>query len=447
MAFKSVDDRQIIQRAALSSSIGSAVNTTLDSLFSQIDSVMVNLNGTQTLTNKTLAFLKTNTITDSSTTGSSVTIPSGDIADGTVRLTNNSLVSISGITAGSSAQYITLINQTGNSINLLNDDSGATSANRIFTGTGGTLAMPNNASFTLVYDTTSTHWMLTGTAASGSGFTAPTTQSFLQTNYYTFTTTSANATKGAIYTNNGQTFTVVYTIVGATTLVCSATGAPTSSGTLTKSSGTGDATITFSAEINVGTYQLPTSPPPLYIRARLSGGGGGGAGGGTATVNGTAGGTTTFGSSFLTCTGGSGGTSPPVIVSGGVATIVGLNGIAVSGGGGSVAFEGNPPALSPGGNGGNNALGGGGVGGGVNSQDGQNGADNTGAGAGGGANTAGNVFGGGGGGAGGYIDVIIPSPSSTYPFVVGIGGPLGGGNQGDGGIGGSGMIIIDEYYQ
>jgi hypothetical protein len=66
---------------------------------------------------------------------------------------------------------------------------------------------------------------------------------------YTFTVTSANATAGATYTNNSQTFTVMNTISGGTTLIADGTGAPTSSGTLTKATGIGDATITFSAVV------------------------------------------------------------------------------------------------------------------------------------------------------------------------------------------------------
>ena len=63
-----------------------------------------------------------------------------------------------------------------------------------------------------------------------------------------FTVSAANATVGAIYSNNGRTFVVTATIAGATTLqVQNVSGAPLSSGTLTKISGTGDATITFSA--------------------------------------------------------------------------------------------------------------------------------------------------------------------------------------------------------
>ena len=71
---------------------------------------------------------------------------------------------------------------------------------------------------------------------------------------YVFTVISANATAGATYTNNGQTFTVTSTIVAGTTLVTTGTGTPLTSGTLTKASGTGDATITFSSVATPGSY-------------------------------------------------------------------------------------------------------------------------------------------------------------------------------------------------
>ena len=64
---------------------------------------------------------------------------------------------------------------------------------------------------------------------------------------YTFTVTSANATVGAVYSNNLQNFTISSTIVAGTTLVTTGTGDPTASGTLTLVSGTGDATITFTS--------------------------------------------------------------------------------------------------------------------------------------------------------------------------------------------------------
>jgi len=65
---------------------------------------------------------------------------------------------------------------------------------------------------------------------------------------YSFTVTSANATIGAIYSNNGNVFTVTETIVAGIILKVATTGsAPSLSGTLTRISGTGDSTITFSA--------------------------------------------------------------------------------------------------------------------------------------------------------------------------------------------------------
>jgi hypothetical protein len=73
-----------------------------------------------------------------------------------------------------------------------------------------------------------------------------------------FTVSSANATVGATYTNNGVTFTVDITISGGTTLTCtSSVGTPpAASGTLTKASGTGDATITFSSYTRQGILNV-----------------------------------------------------------------------------------------------------------------------------------------------------------------------------------------------
>jgi hypothetical protein len=64
---------------------------------------------------------------------------------------------------------------------------------------------------------------------------------------YNFTVTSANATVGAIYTNNGNAYTIGGTIAAGTFLITTGNGAPLTSGTLTKIYGTGDSTITFSA--------------------------------------------------------------------------------------------------------------------------------------------------------------------------------------------------------
>jgi hypothetical protein len=81
----------------------------------------------------------------------------------------------------------------------------------------------------------------------GSGIPIGTIVSSIAPSQFTFTVSSANATTGAVYSNNGVNFTVVSTIVSGTTLVATGSSAPLTSGTLTLVSGTGDATITFSA--------------------------------------------------------------------------------------------------------------------------------------------------------------------------------------------------------
>ncbi|CAK9253116.1 unnamed protein product [Sphagnum jensenii] len=100
--------------------------------------------------------------------GSAATLQAADILGGVVRLTNGSLVSVSGIPAGAAGQVLIVENKTGATITINNDDAGASAANRIFTGSAG-VSMPNNATFAFTYDAVSTHWMLTGGSGSGSG--------------------------------------------------------------------------------------------------------------------------------------------------------------------------------------------------------------------------------------------------------------------------------------
>jgi hypothetical protein len=66
---------------------------------------------------------------------------------------------------------------------------------------------------------------------------------------------------------------------------------------------------------------------------------------------------------------------------------------------------------------------------------------NTGAGGAGGAGTSSA----GGGASGEYVELVIPSPSATYTYTVGVGGTGATGGQ-IGGAGGSGIIIVEEYY-
>lgn len=246
-------------------------------------------------------------------------------------------------------------------------------------------------------------------------------------------TGSANA--AATYTNNGNTFTVVTTVSGATELVCTGTGSPTASGTLTKASGTGDTTLTFYA-VRI----------PLYVRARLLGAGGGGAGNGG---NGGAGGNTTFGN--LTAAGGSGGTSGATDAVAGGAPTVGAGWTALVsltgsfGNAGAHAITGFAAIGSPGGVGAMGGDSGAQVNTGSPSPAGITNSGSGGGGAASGVDSAGN----GGGGAGAYVEAQTSStPSLTYAYGVGAAGTAGsagGGNNA--GAGGSGVIIVEEYFQ
>jgi len=167
------------------------------------------------------------------------------------------------------------------------------------------------------------------------------------------------------------------------------------------------------------TYATPANPRQLRIR--MVGGGGSGYGSSV----GTDGGSTTF--AGITANGGfhSAGADGALGGSGGT----GSASFRIAGNGsqattlGSSTF-GSAGAPGPFGGGGRSLT-----------TSGQNAATNSGAGGAGAAAYS-------GGGAGEYVEIIINSPAATYTYTVGTGGIA----TGPGGSGGSGVIIVDEYY-
>lgn len=119
----------------------------------------------------------------------------------------------------------------------------------------------------------------------------PTKQLFTTTGSttgYVFTVSgiSVAPTAGATYTNNSQTYTVVGITNSNTLLWTSHSGSTSTTGsTLTKTGGTGDASITFTASATqvLGTYSLPVGTN--WLKVTLIGGGGGGGGIATASVS------------------------------------------------------------------------------------------------------------------------------------------------------------------
>lgn len=257
---------------------------------------------------------------------------------------------------------------------------------------------------------------------------------------YIFQIATGSATIGATYTNNGVTYTIAATVASAVVVKATGNGAPLASGTLTKTGGAGDTTLTF--------YAVRSA---AYLRLRMAGGGAGGAGGGTS--SGTAagdGGDTTFGvhtagggikGLWNNGSGGAGGT--PTLGAGGA-------GISIPGGRGAGSGASQTDNIySVGGQGGVTAFGGTAGGGGPGTAGGA-GATNTGAG-GSGGNANPHVplsTGGDGGGSGAFLDIIIAAPVSTYAYGIGAGGVAGGTVDGAaGGAGAAGIIEVTEYYQ
>lgn len=247
---------------------------------------------------------------------------------------------------------------------------------------------------------------------------------------YVFQIVSGSATAAATYTNNGITYTVLTTIASGTVLRATGNGAPLASGTLTKTGGGGDATLTF--------YAVRA---PLYLAVELVGGGGGGTGSGTSPGTGGDGTDTTFGTTLLTGAKGAGANNSGTGGAGGTVTV---NSPAVSTGSftGQAGSYGDAVATGTGGNGGATPFGGTGVGA-YSGNAGGGAVANTGSGGGGGATQ-------GGGGAGGFVRALIASPAATYAYAVGAAGAAGtagGGGGFVGGAGAAGIIIVTEHYQ
>ena len=389
-------------------------------------------------------------------------------ATGTVTLGNPGASTLGGIEslAATSHNWINAISTSGvpsATQPAFSDISGTASATQGGTAqstytTGDTLyASASNTLSKLAIGGTGTVLTVSGgvptwASPASSTFYAPNTQVFLSgTSYgvsYWFTVTSANATAGAVYTNNGHNFTVVNTISSGTTLLCTSNGAPSGT-TLTKSTGTGDSTITFSA-----------SKAPLYIEVIAVGGGGGGGGSGNGGTGGS-GGDTTFSSSSVIKAGGAsgapngnngvGGAGGPSAIGSPAIEVVAQDG----GTGMSLTNEPLASSIALGGTGGVSPFGGAGQGG-VGSGSGQTGgAAVNHSGSGGGGAGSSNGAGGeaaGGGGAGAYVDAIIQNPAATYTIAIGGGGAGGtAGSSGSpnaaGGAGGAGRLTVKEFFQ
>lgn len=267
---------------------------------------------------------------------------------------------------------------------------------------------------------------------------------------------------GDVYTVSAVAYTVLFSTTSLPYGVFTSAATPPPTGTWSRTSGTGPASIVVVAVQSIRSYSVPTSPrTPLYLYIRLIGGGGGGEGTYT-TLNAGKNGTHTMmctsnGAHWVFALGGQGGGS----VTAGVA---GQGGSSNSNGGVKLSITGQPgehgsfsqvsSVYVAGGDGGEAGNFGQGANGGYSLPAGIT------------AGFAGGLYGGGGGGSGfpqvingyagsggggaGYAEYLVAgSLSATWYVSIGQGGAAGAAPTSGhaGGAGNSGIVYIGEFYQ
>src|SRR5271166_1683580 len=217
-----------------------------------------NIQTITSVTNNSITFL-------TSVTGNSQTFSSANInvATNEILITNNGFSNSDQVKFSNSGGSLPsglvantvyyLGNVTTNSIQVFQDSALSIPVQLgdfVFTVTSA------NATVGAVYSNNNQDYTVASTIFAGTSLTASGTGAPVTNGNYTFTVTAATATHGAVYSNNRQTFTVVSDITASTTLIMNGTGSPQTSGVLTRVSGIGDATINYSAYTNVTTGVL-----------------------------------------------------------------------------------------------------------------------------------------------------------------------------------------------
>lgn len=106
------------------------------------------------------------TDTTDSSTGNIDALTSANISS--VRLTG-AAPTLRGITAPMIGQLLLVVNASGTTVSVKNQDANPTAANRIITGTGSDITLADSASILLKYDLTTSRWRIVGGSGGGSG--------------------------------------------------------------------------------------------------------------------------------------------------------------------------------------------------------------------------------------------------------------------------------------
>jgi hypothetical protein len=110
--------------------------------------------------------------TNNSLSGSNERIPSHTLP--VIKFTNAGLISLASANNGGvvDGHVLTISNNTGNNISIINNYVSAASGEALFTGTGANIILLNNSELTLQWNSTSNAWLVTsgGLAINGTGF-------------------------------------------------------------------------------------------------------------------------------------------------------------------------------------------------------------------------------------------------------------------------------------
>lgn len=422
MSFKPIDDRQVVNRAALSA-IGSAANSTLDAVFADIDTIFGNATSLATPS----VLMKRDANANTQVNNLIENLTSTATSAGTTTLLNSSTYFQQ--FTGTNTESVVLPDATtlieGQAFCITNRSTGTITVN----ANGGGLIQSMAANSQAIITVTS---IATSAGTWDSSYSISDALS-----------NPMNTLGDTIYGGTSGTPTRLAGNTTSTPQVLMQTGTGSVSAPPVWTSFVAPTTQIFQYSGSVVTYTLPTSPrKPLYIRVRgVAGGGGGGGSGTTSFTTGGTGGQTYFGSSFLVASGGSGGNNASTGGEGlgGSASVgAGANGVEIAGGNGFLAANINSGlTYQEAGGGGVSMFGGGG----------SSGATAWGCGGSGASIASSPGFTGHGGGAGAGFDALVPSPASNYSIFVGGGGGGGSGNDSSGSGGQNGILIVDEFYQ
>jgi len=152
-----------------------------------------------------------------------------------IKVSNASLTSIRGIIPAIQ-EFLILVNGTGATITIRNQEATATAANRIITGTGVDLSLANDASLLMSYDSYASRWRVVG--GSGSSSSDPTNINYFTDPGFENTANGATPSQVTLYNDGASAVPIDGTggVVTGVTFLATTTGPirGTTSGELSK---------------------------------------------------------------------------------------------------------------------------------------------------------------------------------------------------------------------